>query len=279
MFEDISKVLLITDMDGTFLPESKIPSEENLAAVEQFMNAGGKFSIATGRSLQASMLYFERVKVNCPIIMCNGGMVFDLENKKQIYDVYLPESARELVKRIIENNPDVGCECLPIEGVYVPQMNDTERDHINICRVSHVECGVDEIPHNWYKALFANKADKLHKVIEYAETMIDGYPDIDFVVSAPMYYEMLPKNISKGSALHELVKKCGMEDYTVVAVGDYNNDIEMLQAADVAVCPSNAVPEVKDIADVTLDVSCEESAIAATVEYIFDRIKNTQTMI
>ena len=273
MFEDISKVLLITDMDGTFLPASKVPSRENLEAVERRMQAGGKFSIATGRSLQASMLYFEMVRVNCPIIMCNGGMVYDMYNKKQIYDVYLPESAREFVRRILEACPDAGCECLPIEGVYVPQMTDMERAHCNICRVQPVECGIDEIPHNWYKALFAMKEDRLHEVIGAAESISGDYPDIDLVVSAPIYYEMLPKNISKGSALMELKKACGMEDYTIVAAGDYNNDIEMLEAADVGICPSNAADDVKRIADIVLDVSCEESAIAAAVDYIFDRVE------
>ena len=273
MFEDISKVLLITDMDGTFLPASKVPGRENLEAVERLMNAGGKFSIATGRSLQASMLYFEMVRVNCPIIMCNGGMVYDLHAKKQIYDVYLPESAREFVRRILAANPDAGCECLPIEGVYVPQMTDMERAHCNICRVKPVEVGLDEIPPNWYKALFAMKEDRLHEVIEYADSIAADYPDIDLVVSAPIYYEMLPKNISKGSALKELKKACGMEDYTIVAAGDYNNDIEMLEAADVGICPSNAAEDVKRIADVVLDVSCEENAIAAAVGYIFDQLR------
>ena len=271
MFEDISKVLLITDMDGTFLPASKIPSRENLEAVERLMQAGGRFSIATGRSLQASMRYFEQVRVNCPIIMCNGGMVYDLHNRKQIYDVYLPESAREFVRRVIEANPDVGCECLPIEGVYVPKMSDMERAHCDICRVTPVETGIDEIPPNWYKALFAMREDRLHEIIEYADSISGDYPDIDLVVSAPIYYEMLPKNISKGTGLRELIKACGMEDFTIVAAGDYNNDIEMLEAADMGICPSNAAEDVKRIADVVLDVSCEESAIAAAVDYIYEK--------
>lgn len=265
---DIKKTLLITDMDGTFLPASKIPSDENLAAIEKFMSAGGKFSIATGRSLQASMQYFDKVRVNCPIIMCNGGMVYDLHEKRQIYDVFLPENARDMVRRVLEANPDAGCECLPLDGVYVPQMTEMEREHCGICKVEPVICSIDEIPKNWYKALFAMSADRLHEVIEFAQGIADEYPQIDLVVSSPVYYEMLPKNISKGSALKELIKSCGMEDYTVVAVGDYDNDIEMLKAADVGVCPSNAAEEVKAIADVVLDVSCEESAIAAIVEEI-----------
>jgi hypothetical protein len=271
LFEDISKVLLITDMDGTFLPSSKIPSHENIEAVNRLMEAGGRFSIATGRSLQASMQYFDTFSVNCPIIMCNGGMVYDIYDKKQIYDVYLPESARALTKRIIEDNPTVGCETLPIDNVYVPNMTAMEEEHCGICKVTPVVCSVDEIPPNWYKVLFAQTPEKIPELIDYVDKLKDGYPEIDFVISSPTYYEMLPKNISKGSALAQMRRACGMEDYTVVAVGDYNNDIEMLRCADVGICPSNAAEDVKAAADIVLGVSCEESAIAEVVRYIFEQ--------
>jgi hypothetical protein len=274
LFEDISKVLLITDMDGTFLPSSKIPSPENIAAVNRLMEAGGRFSIATGRSLQASQQYFDAFTVNCPIIMCNGGMVYDIHSGRQIYDVYLPESAAALTEKILADNPTAGCEVLPIQGVYVPNMTDMEREHCGICKVTPVICEVSEIPPNWYKVLFAQTTEKIGELVEYVEKIKDRYPEIDFVISSPTYYEMLPQNISKGSALEHLRRECGLDDYTIVAVGDYNNDIEMLRYADVGICPSNATQEVKQAADVILDVSCEESAIAAVVEYIFEQVNN-----
>lgn len=274
LFDDITKILLITDMDGTFLPSSKIPSQENVESINRFMKAGGKFSIATGRSLQASQQYFDTFSVNCPIIMCNGGMVYDLADKRQIYAVYLPVSARELTARILKDNPQAGCEVLPIENVFVPNMTDMESQHCNICKVDPVLCGISEIPDNWYKVLFADTPERLPILIDYVDKIKDDYSDIDFVISAPTYYEMLPKNISKGSALNELCKACGFDDFTVVAVGDYNNDIEMLRNADVGICPSNAVEEVKAVADILLDVSCEENAIAAVVDYIFKNINN-----
>ena len=59
-----------------------------------------------------------------------------------------------------------------------------------------------------------------------------------------------------------------MEDFTFVAVGDYDNDIEMLQAADLAVCPQNAAPSVKAVADLVLERTCEEGAM----EELIDRI-------
>jgi HAD superfamily hydrolase (TIGR01484 family) len=114
MFEDISKVLLITDMDGTFLPASKIPTPKTLAAVKRFEEAGGRFSIATGRAIQAARQYFDMVNVNCPIIMSNGGMVYDIHTKEQIYNVFLPSFAADIVKEILADNPYVGRKTLYI---------------------------------------------------------------------------------------------------------------------------------------------------------------------
>lgn len=269
MFEDISKVLLITDMDGTFLPASKIPGKKSLEAVERLQQAGGKFSIATGRSLQASMQYFDLIRVNAPIIMCNGGMVYDINTKTQYYDVYLPEKARSFTDSILCGNPDAGCEVLLLDGVYTPQLTELEKQHCEICKVDPILCRVSDIPKNWYKVLFAIEEDKMDGLIDFVRS--GDYEGVDFVRSAPLYFEMLPLDISKGSALTELKKACGMDDYTVVAVGDYNNDIEMLKAADIGICPSNATAETKAAVDIVLDVSCEEDAIAAVVDFIFSK--------
>ncbi|MBR6102751.1 MAG: Cof-type HAD-IIB family hydrolase [Ruminococcus sp.] len=270
MFEDIRKVLLITDMDGTFLPASKIPSRRNLEAIARFQRDGGRFSIATGRSLQASQQYFEQFDVNAPIIMCNGGMVYDIHTKQQIYDVFLPEKARDITEAILKAEPEVGCEVLLLDGVYVPQMTEMERQHCRICKVTPKLSDVRDIPSNWYKVLFAREPDKIDSLISYVEN--SGFSGVDFVRSAPVYYEMLPLDISKGSALAELRRGCGMEDHTIVAVGDYNNDIEMLRYADVSFCPANATDEVKQAVDHILDVSCEEDVIAEVIGCIYSKI-------
>ena len=67
LFEDMSKVLLITDLDGTFLPSNKVLSEVDLDAVRKFRNMGGKFTIATGRTLQSVQCYFDQLQLNIPV--------------------------------------------------------------------------------------------------------------------------------------------------------------------------------------------------------------------
>ena len=270
MFEDIKKVVLITDMDGTFLPASKIPGKKSLEAVERLCKAGGRFSIATGRSLQASRPYFDIVNVNCPIIMCNGGMIYDINNNVQIYDVYVPCGTKQIVSQILGDNKDVGCEVLKLDNVYVPQLTPLEKRHLEICKISDpVITDIDSIPDNWYKVLFALEPDKMDDLVEYVKA--HDFSGVDFVRSAPEYYEILPQNISKGSALKMMREVCNMQDYTFVAVGDYNNDLEMIMEADVGICPSNGSDEVKSSADIILEESCEEDVIARVIDIIFDR--------
>ncbi|MBO5449161.1 MAG: Cof-type HAD-IIB family hydrolase [Ruminococcus sp.] len=272
MFEDINKVLLITDMDGTFLPKSKIPGVNSLKAIADFQSRGGKFSIATGRAIQAARQYFNSFSVNCPIIMCNGGMVYDLNNKKQIYDVFVPEYTREIVKAVLSDNPDVGCEVLTLDNVYVPQMTEMEAVHNEICMVDPVICTVDEIPPDWYKVLFAIEPENMERLISSVKGK--NWTGVEFVRSSSEYYEILPMNISKGYALKKMREICSLEDFTIVAMGDYNNDLEMLKVADFSICPSNAVDEIKAVSDLILPVSCEEDAVCAAIKYIYKQLKN-----
>ena len=53
----------------------------------------------------------------------------------------------------------------------------------------------------------------------------------------------------------------------MIACGDFENDVEMLEEADIAVCPANALPQVKKVADHVL-CDCHEGLIADVIEAI-----------
>ena len=56
----------------------------------------------------------------------------------------------------------------------------------------------------------------------------------DFVQSEARFYEMLPKGVTKGSALRRYRTICGAESWHIVAAGDFDNDLDMLRVADTA---------------------------------------------
>ena len=82
---------------------------------------------------------------------------------------------------------------------------------------------------------------------------------------------MLPKGVSKGSALKQYRSLPGMENMTFVAIGDFDNDIEMICEADLGACPANAEESVREKADLVLKNSSDEGAVAELTDEIIHR--------
>ena len=91
--------------------------------------------------------------------------------------------------------------------------------------------------------------------------------EFDFIRSELTLYEILPKGISKGVVIPKLAELLGLDPKRTIAVGDYNNDVEMIRAAGVGFAVANAVPEVKAVAD-RITVSNQEHAIAKIISEI-----------
>ncbi|MCR4644885.1 MAG: HAD-IIB family hydrolase [Oscillospiraceae bacterium] len=270
MFENPAKICIITDLDGTFLPKSKVPLPVDLEAVRRFEEAGGMFTIATGRTVQASRRYPEELGLKRPIITFNGAGIWDPIADKLLYVHPMPESAKEDVKKILAENPHVGSEVLGTNETWVVSDSETERDHIQLCGITPKFCPIDDVMgETWLKVLFAMHTGEMPDFVRYIDER--SYEGVDFVRSEKRYYEILPAGVSKGSALQAYRELPGMEGFTFVAVGDYNNDIEMLKAADFAVCPQNATPDAKAVADLVLDRTCEEGAMAELIGRILDK--------
>ena len=85
MFSDPKKVIIVSDLDGTLLPPSKIPLERDLAAIRRFEAAGGRFAIATGRTIQAAIRYQEMLGLQNPMIVYNGAAIYDSMNDKVLF--------------------------------------------------------------------------------------------------------------------------------------------------------------------------------------------------
>lgn len=274
MFEDPKKICIITDLDGTFLPKSKIPLPRDLAAVRRFEAAGGLFTIATGRTVQASRRYPEELDLKSPMIVFNGAGIYDAARGELVYTHPLPETAREMTAHILRDNPHAGVEVLCAEDTWVVNNTAWEQEHIRVCQITPQYGQVEDVTGTWLKVLFAMDPEDIPAFIEYIAAQ--GFSDVSFIRSEKRFYEMLPKDVSKGSALQAYRTLPGMEDVTFVAVGDYDNDIEMLRAADFAVCPANACDKAKACADLILSRTCEEGAMEELIDHLLAQSKRSQ---
>lgn len=261
--QSLENTMLITDLDGTLLPASKEISVADAAAISQFRAKGGKFAIATGRTLQAAQRYLKKLQPNIPVILFNGAAIYDPVAEKWLYTEELPPEAAAITRQVLEAFPDVSAEILRTDGTYVSRMTPYEKEHLEICQVEPILAMPEEIPHGWLKVLFAIAPERMPDLIAYFQEQ--NWTCADFVQSEARFYEMLPKGVTKGSALRRYRTICGAESWHIVASGDFDNDLDMLRVADTSACPSNAQPCIKEIANIQLMHSCEENAIAELI--------------
>lgn len=88
---------------------------------------------------------------------------------------------------------------------------------------------------------------------------------VELTHSGAPYIEMSAAGVSKASALSRLCRELGVEQRFVAAVGDAFNDVPMLEWAGTALTTSNALPEIKSIADRVL-ASNDDDGVAIYLE-------------
>ncbi len=250
MRQSVSGLLLVTDMDGTMLTTDKHISEENITAIHEFQKAGGRFSIATGRSIPSLEHYIHLLKIDTPVILYNGGAIYDYDKGEIVWHSVLSEQAKAYLLDVCEKFPEIGVEVMLEDQMYVVRENWIVKKHLDTEHLSYITCSIDEVPNGWFKVLFALEPSKMDEFEAYM--LAKEYKDVCFVRSFTHYFEMLPFGSSKGGALLHLAELTGVPMKKTVAIGDYYNDLEMIQNAGIGVAVSNAPQELKKVADLVV---------------------------
>ncbi len=271
MRADPSKLLFFSDMDGTLLKSDKTLSERNMDAIMRLRDAGGQFIIATGRVIQATRHYFDPMGLRIPCILCNGGMIYDCAQNKVVWSKSLDKHlASAHIARLIERFPDVCAEICTPQGIYDININDIEYSHWKLAGfTAEIVDSADDIPagEEWSKVLFAMEEGRIPEFAQYCRELEDA-DKCEFITSGRIFHEMLPKNCSKGEAMLRFIEHYGLHDRMTAAMGDYDNDIEMLRNADLAACPSSAQECVKDVCDIVTGSDSENDSVADVIDMI-----------
>ena len=90
------------------------------------------------------------------------------------------------------------------------------------------------------------------------------------VRSQPVIYEAMPKGVTKAFALELLAQRLEINPEEIMALGDANNDIEMLQFAGLGIAMGNASNHVKNLADYVTDSNEENGVATAIAKFILE---------
>lgn len=265
---DFGKVIYMTDLDGTLLTDDKRILDRDMAAIERFRAGGGLFTTATGRGwAMARRIVEDELHLDIPSVLFNGAGVYDFKQDRFLWQCEIGSQAREYIRRINDMFPGkLGFEVLHKHTVFVPFLNETEREHLEMESVTPDRRPLGEIPEGgWLKFVIAAPPDELDEVERTVRA--GSFEDAQWVRSAPYYFECLPSGVDKSRGFAELIRLLRAEDRFSVASGDYMNDTAMIQKADLGVAVASAQESVKAAADI---VVCDNNsgAIAEVIDYI-----------
>ena len=261
--------MVVSDMDGTLLNSNLEISQENLQAIEALREKGIRFCIATGRPEQLVKEYIEPLRMKDPMIMYNGSVIGHPFQDGSLYELKLE---KEDIKSIISY-------CEEHNIIYMPYTKDKiiskpnyrvdffeKRNELledkNKCVFEDIR-ELDEILRNNVNKilLIENDEEKFRK----AKAFVSQFPQFEIASSQTGFIDINPQGASKGNALKILANHFGYKLEEIVAIGDQDNDVSMLEVAGISVAMENASKNAKNAADY-VTVSNNESGVAKWIK-------------
>ena len=264
--------LVAVDMDGTLLHNDKSISDYTINVLRKIVEKGILLVPASGRPLNGmKAAVLNNVKGIKYAICSNGAMLMDIQKEKSISETGIPiEKALEALTYLEQFPVAVyvhtdrgtfraeGWEKTGLSEKY-PYIRFSEgnvknlREFLRTSRVNVMKMGA--------YILTDNLAQKL---LEKGSPI----PGIAFLRSGDGIIELNSTNASKGNALCILCEKLGIQLENVLAIGDNENDISMLQAAGISAAMENAEDDVKQAAKFVAGNNEEDGAAHFLEEWV-----------
>ena len=273
---DFSDILLTVDFDRTLTaPDSSIP-ERNIEAIKYFIANGGTFTVNTGRSIPMCKVIFEKVPVNAPLLLYNGSAMYDSHKREFISYAPIEIDAGDMLRKLQAHFPKMNIEIQGEKAHYALQENPGWQAYSEYnCAWAYTD--YDHIPQPFIKftlysdfggvtvsSMYHAEAWEKEMMDEAKAYLQENYGGLlDMFHPCPRILDVHAKGISKLKIAKDLQKMLGKK--YLVCVGDAPNDIQMLDGADFAYCPSDG-----SIADRYENVC--ECAMGAVADVIYEKL-------
>ncbi|QWT19507.1 sugar-phosphatase [Bacillus sp. NP157] len=262
--------LIAIDMDGTLLDSAHTIPTRVKDAIAAARARGVRIVLATGRPFSGIELYLEELGLAGDADYCitfNGAVIQNASGSKVIaettlgYDdyIYCEKVAREL---------GVHFHVLYERSMMTPNADissHTVRDAY-ISRTPLIYRSVEQVQPAWRfrKFMMVDDAAVLDRAIAHLPPeMTERYT---VVKSAADFLEILHPEAGKGRALQTLAAQLGVPAERIMAIGDQENDLVMLEFAGVSVAMGNAIDSVKAVAD-HVTATNNEAGVALAIEH------------
>lgn len=263
--------MLVLDIDDTLLNSERHITPKTFQALIEWQQSGRHLVLASGRptpSLLDVAKQLHMTQYNAYVISFNGAVItrlsdeqpifsqtIDIAEQPQIID-YLQTNGLSVLTytddhRILIDKPnafsDVESELTGLETLY----NSTMIQQLATPRLKFIGVGDDNI-------------------VKQLDSQLNGHFGTATYVttSKPFFLEFMHRDVSKGDSIKRLCQHLNVSLDEVIACGDGNNDLTMIETAGLGVAMANATPLLKNAADVITRSNDEDGIAEIIAQYL-----------
>jgi len=250
--------LVCSDLDGTFTA-SGVSIEENIRAVQYFTANGGRFSFATGRMADHLRDLGLLSLTNAPACLCNGSIVYD------------PTADRVLRYRSVPFSVEAFLDAIQGTAHLVKGLDLFLGEHGTLVRyTSLTEVSAQNLAEHPAKLLCRFETPEDANAFKQHVLQLPFFRNTYIAKSWAIGVEFNAAEATKGQALRFIKEYLG-NIHTSVGIGDYENDLTLVQCADIGAAVGNALDCVKEAADIVVK-PCKEMAVKDLIETLERRL-------
>lgn len=265
---EFKDLIIYTDVDGTAATHENrvgIVSKKNLEAIQGFVREGGRFGVASGRNHESIDGLFPGIGINLPYIEANGAAVWDKETKSYLSIHYIDQEFKKKIYQFIKDRPNLTMTAMGKVSKKV--ILGDERDEWIIDYPREMMTYEEFMDTHLLKCAILAEQENIELALKDLE-QVDFLEGITSSRTADIYIEFFHCKASKGEGIRTVLsQREDLKRRKLVCIGDFYNDISMLEIADIAICPANAVEEVQKICD-HIAVSNDKDTIADVLTYL-----------
>lgn len=276
--------LYVSDLDSTLLDASSQIPMEAAAMLNQAIDRGALFTVATARTPATVNTLLADINMRLPAIVMTGAALWDFDSQMFTDPQFIPEKEAIRIMEVFRKHS------LPhfiytladnvINLYHVGDMSDLDQEFVEArtkTSVKRLVIGKDGMPaqtptNNKKMLLFYTMRPTAHVEAVWYELRNE-------TECTPVFYhdifgpetgilEVFRQGCNKATAIRRMATRTKAK--RIVAFGDNINDIPMLREADIAVAVANASPEVLREADIIIGANTE----CAVAKWILSDIEN-----
>ncbi|CAN8062242.1 unnamed protein product [Agarophyton chilense] len=264
-------------MDGTILNSNSGISIDNITAVNRLLEETGVLFVpATGKSrvgaLRSMKKLGERLRqiypYGCPGVYLQGLLVFNTKGEvvyENKCDAKLTQAVTSIAKELE----------MPLIAYSRDRILCEEKHEIMDLLPSYHEPAATQVE-DWEKAFDATPLNKFifmaePKLIDQLRPLVaEKVGEMGNLTQAQSnMLEVLPPNSSKGDGVRRLLDDLDVHPDNVLAIGDAENDLELLKMVGYSCAVGNALPSVKEVAMFKDLPTNDEHAVAHAIGRFF----------